>query len=207
MTTFKITVLPGDYIGPEIIAEARRVLEAVERRFGHTFEFTEALAGGAAFDAYGEHLPQSTLAACEQADAILKGPFGGPTSEVNHPKWQGVETKAILPLRKHFDLFMNLRPVTVSESLINLSPLKPEIVRHRHLDPQGLTSGIYFSERSEAGRRPARAHGALGLRHRVLRRAWIERAARAAAWRRDVGKLLLSPSQRDAVGRVLARGC
>src|SRR5688572_24533627 len=88
LSTFKIAVLAGDYIGPEIIAEAVRVLEAAGRRFGHTFEFEEALAGGAAWDAHGEHLPQSTLAVCERADAILKGPFGGPRNEINHPKWQ-----------------------------------------------------------------------------------------------------------------------
>jgi 3-isopropylmalate dehydrogenase len=147
---YKIAVLPGDYIGPEVVAEAVRVLEAVGRRFGHEFRFLEALAGGAAFDKYGEHLPRSTLETCEQSDAVLKGPFGGPTSEVNHPKWQGVETKAILPLRKHFDLFMNLRPVTVSDALIGLSPLKPEVVRGTDiLILRELTSGIYFGPRGE----------------------------------------------------------
>jgi 3-isopropylmalate dehydrogenase len=108
------------------------------------------LAGGAAFEAFGEHLPAPTLATCEQADAILKGPFGGPTTEVNHPKWQGVETRAILPLRKHFDLFLNLRPVIVSEALLDLSPVKPEIVRGTDiLILRELTSGIYFGERGE----------------------------------------------------------
>ena len=80
----------------------------------------------------------------------MKGPFGGPTSEVNHPKWQGVETKAILPLRKHFDLFLNLRPVIVSEALLSLSPLKPDIVRDTDiLIVRELTSGIYFGARGE----------------------------------------------------------
>src|SRR3989304_1841571 len=111
MGNFKIAVLPGDYIGPEVIAEAVRVLEAVGRRYGHDFQFTEALAGGAAYDKFGEHLPQSTLATCEQADAILKGPFGGPRNEINHPKWQGVEQNAILPPRPPFALYLNLRPV------------------------------------------------------------------------------------------------
>jgi 3-isopropylmalate dehydrogenase len=150
MTAFDITVLPGDYIGPEIIAEAVRVLETLGARFGHLFRFREALAGGAAFDKYGEHLPRETLAACEAADAVMKGPFGGPTNEVNHPKWQGVETNAILPLRKHFDLFLNLRPVIVSEALLGLSPLKPEVVRGTDiLILRELTSGIYFGERGE----------------------------------------------------------
>ena len=150
MGTYNIAVLPGDYIGPEIVAEAVRVLEAVGRRFGHTFVFKEALAGGAAYDRFGEHLPASTLATCEQSDAILKGPFGGPTQEVGHPKWQGVEQNAILPLRKHFDLFLNLRPVAVPDSLIALSPLKEEIVRGTDiLILRELTSGIYFGARGE----------------------------------------------------------
>ncbi len=150
MTTFNIALLPGDYIGPEVTAEAVRVLETVGRRFGHSFVFHEALAGGAAYDRFGEHLPASTLAACEQSDAILKGPFGGPTQEIGHPKWQGVETKAILPLRKHFDLFMNLRPVVVPDALLGLSPLKEEVVRGTDiLILRELTSGIYFGAKGE----------------------------------------------------------
>ena len=150
MSTFNIAVLPGDYIGPEVIAEARRVLEAVGRRFGHEFRYTEALAGGAAWERYGEHLPASTLATCEAADAILKGPFGGPRDEINNPKWQGVEQNAILPLRKHFDLYLNLRPIVVPEALLGLSPLKPEHVRGTDLlICRELTSGIYFGPRGE----------------------------------------------------------
>jgi 3-isopropylmalate dehydrogenase len=182
MTTFKIAVLPGDYIGPEVIAEAVRVLESVGRRFGHEFQFTEALAGGAAYDRHGEHLPRSTIATCEQSDAILKGPFGGPTSELNHPKWQGVEQNALLPLRKHFDLFLNLRPVVVPEALLGLSPLKEEVVRGTDiLILRELTSGIYFGPRGE--------RQVLGPREQMEREVFdtelyrqheIERAAQAA---------------------------
>jgi 3-isopropylmalate dehydrogenase len=150
MSNFKVAVLPGDYIGPEIIAEAVRVLEAAGRRFGHSFQFEEALAGGAAWEAYGEHLPQSTLDTCAAADAILKGPFGGPTDEINHPKWQGVEQNAILPLRKYFDLYLNLRPVVVPDSLLDLSPVKEENVRGTDmLICRELTSGIYFGPSGE----------------------------------------------------------
>ena len=150
MATFNIAVLPGDYIGPEIVGEAIRVLEAAGRRFGHTFIFTEAPAGGAAWDLTGEHLPQSTLDVCAASDAILKGPFGGPTSEVNHPKWQGVEQNAILPLRKYFDLYLNLRPVVVPEALLALSPLKEDVVRGTDLLVcRELAGGIYFGPRGE----------------------------------------------------------
>jgi 3-isopropylmalate dehydrogenase len=180
MTTFNIAVLPGDYIGPEITAEARRVLEAVGRRFEHSFSFNEALAGGAAWDAYGEHLPESTLATCEQSDAILKGPFGGPRNEINNPKWQGVEQNAILPLRKHFDLYLNLRPVAVPDALLSLSPLKEEFVRGTDmLILRELSSGIYFGPRGE--------RQAEGPKERLQREVWdtelyreheIERIAR-----------------------------
>jgi 3-isopropylmalate dehydrogenase len=132
------------------MAEARKVLDAVAERFGHTFTYTEALAGGAAYDATGDHLPQSTLDTCAAADAVLKGPFGGPTSEVNHPKWQGVEQNAILPLRKYFDLYLNIRPVVVPDALVPLSPVKEEVVRDTDmLILRELISGIYFGPRGD----------------------------------------------------------
>ena len=150
MTTFNIAVLPGDYIGPEITSEARRVLDAVGIRFGHTFQYKEALAGGAAYDAFGEHLPQSTLDTCAAADAIMKGPMGGPRDQINHPKWQGVEQNAILPLRKYFDLYLNLRPIVVPDSLLGLSPLKEEYVKGTDmLICRELVGGIYFGPRGE----------------------------------------------------------
>jgi 3-isopropylmalate dehydrogenase len=182
VSTFNIAHLPGDYIGPEVTGEAIRVLETVGRKFGHTFNFKEAPAGGAAYDRFGEHLPASTLATCEAADAILKGPVGGPTTQVNDPKWQGVETNVILPLRKHFDLFLNLRPIVVPDSLIDLSPIKEEVVRGTDLlILRELTGGIYFGERGE--------RQVEGPQERMEREVFdtesykeheIERAARAA---------------------------
>ena len=146
----KIAVIPGDYIGPEIMVEALKALRAIGNRFDHQFEFVEALAGGAAWDKHGEHLPQVTIDACRNADAILKGPFGGPVSEVHHPKWSGVEQHAILALRREFDLFMNLRPVFVYPEMLALSPIKPEIVQGADmLIVRELTGGIYFGDRGE----------------------------------------------------------
>ena len=181
MTTFKITVLPGDYIGPEIMAEAVRVLEAAGRRFGAEFAFQEALAGGAAWERHGEHLPASTIAACEQADAVLKGPLGGPTSEINDPKWRGVEQNAILPLRKHFDLYLNLRPVIVPNALVGLSPVKEDRVRGTDiLILRELTGGIYFGptgEREVEGPQERREREVFDTE--VYREHEIERAAHA----------------------------
>ena len=114
---FKIAVLPGDGIGPEITVQAVRVLEAVGRRYNHQFEFKEGLVGGAALDAMGTPLPAETLELCRTSDAILFGAVGG-------PKWDGLplhlrpEAGGILALRKEFGLYANLRPVKVYPSLV-----------------------------------------------------------------------------------------
>lgn len=145
----KIVVIPGDYIGPEIVAESIKVLKAIAERFNHTFHFQEALAGGDAYDAYGVHLPEETLKACREADAVLKGPFGGPTEELNHPKWAKVEQEAVLGLRKELNLYANLRPIVTRQALLDFSPVRRERVENVDIMiVRELASGIYFGPKS-----------------------------------------------------------
>jgi len=150
MKNISIGVLPGDYIGPEITREALKVLRTVEKKNNWSFNIVHLLASGEAFEKCGLHLPQETLHKAEQCAALIKGPFGGPPEEINHPKWSGVEQGAILPLRKHFNLFTNLRETKVFESLLDLSPIKADIVRGTNiLIVRELTSGIYFGAKEE----------------------------------------------------------
>lgn len=143
-----IGVLDGDYIGPEINAEALKVLDAVAQKYGHTFERVKLYASGEAYDKFGEILPEETLKKGAECDALLKGPFGGPPEEINHPKWSQVEKEAILPLRKHFNLYANLRETKVYDSLLDISPLKPEKIKGTNiLIVRELVSGIYFGKK------------------------------------------------------------
>lgn len=147
MAMFKIAVLPGDGIGPEITEQALKALKAVESKFGHDFKFTEGLVGGAAYDAVGHPLPQETLDLCHDSDAILLGAVGG-------PKWDDLpahlrpEAGALLPLRKALGLYANLRPTRVFPALVNASTLKPEVVSGLDvLVVRELTGGLYFGEK------------------------------------------------------------
>ncbi len=145
----KIVTLPGDGIGPEVVAEGVKALQAVAARYGHHFTFEEGLIGGCAMDATGEPLPEATLEVCQQADAILLGAVGG-------PRWADPTAKVrpeqgLLGLRKGLELYANLRPVQVFPMLQNASPLRSE-----HLEGvdllvvRELTGGIYFGTRQEA---------------------------------------------------------
>ncbi len=143
----KIAVLAGDGIGPEVMAEAVKVLDAAQEKFGFSLTYEAADVGGIAIDNHGQALPQSTLNVCEASDAILFGSVGGPKWE-NLPPAEQPERAALLPLRKHFDLFCNLRPARVFKSLAAACPLRPDIVGNGFdvLVVRELTSGIYFGE-------------------------------------------------------------
>lgn len=141
----RITVLPGDGVGPEVTAEAVACLEAVAERFGHRFEFQKALVGGAAVDAIGDPLPAATLDLCRACDAVLLGAVGGPAWD-RHPRNQRPES-GLLRLRQALGLYANLRPVAVHPALEDASPLKPEVVRDTDLMfVRELSGGLYFGE-------------------------------------------------------------
>ncbi len=144
---YKIAVLAGDGIGPEVMAEALRVLRAVEKKFSLSFAFTERFVGGAGIDERGKALPEETLKTCEESDAILFGSVGGPKWESLPPAEQP-ERAALLPLRKHFGLFANLRPAICLAELTHASPLHPTIVEggFNVLCVRELTGGLYFGE-------------------------------------------------------------
>jgi 3-isopropylmalate dehydrogenase len=138
----KVAVLPGDGIGHEIMPEALKVLDRLGK-----FTYVHADVGGAAIDKYGRALPEETVKACRESDAILFGAVGGPKWEVLPPEQQP-ERAALLPLRKMFDLYANLRPVRIFKPLIGASPLKPEILGDGVdiLIVRELTSDVYFGQ-------------------------------------------------------------
>ena len=144
---YKIAVLAGDGVGPEVMAQAQRVLHAVSEKFSLVFELNEQLVGGAAIDECGEALPEQTLKACQEADAVLFGSVGGPKWESLPPAEQP-ERAALLPLRKHFGLFANLRPAVCLAELAHASPLHPKSVEGGFdiLCVRELTGGLYFGE-------------------------------------------------------------
>lgn len=151
MNSYKIAVLPGDGIGPEVMAEALKVLRVISQKFGFAVETQEALVGGAAIDAHGEALPASTLAVCQQSDAILFGSVGGP-KWTQLPPAQQPERASLLPLRKTFDLFCNLRPGKIYPAFAELSPIHPRTssLGMDILCVRELTGGIYFGEKGRS---------------------------------------------------------
>ncbi len=142
-----IAVIPGDGIGPEVIEQALKVLEKIAEKYGHNLQYSKALAGGSAIDAFGECLPESTLETCRNSDAVLLGAVGGWNWDCL-PGDKRPEM-ALLGLRKELGLFANLRPALLFEELAGACPLKPELVKGG-LDlvvVRELTGGIYFGEK------------------------------------------------------------
>lgn len=178
MNTYKIAVLAGDGIGPEVMNEALRVLDAVEAKFGFATERTACYVGGAAIDHCGKALPAETLAACEAADAILFGSVGGPKWD-SLPPDERPERGALLPLRKHFGLYANLRPGICLPELVDASPVKNSII------PQGfdilcvreLTGGMYFGQPKFYGERDGEI---VALDTLFYRKSEVERIAKVA---------------------------
>lgn len=174
----KVAVLAGDGIGPEVMAEAIKVLDAAQKKYDFKLSYTHADVGGCAIDNHGEALPAATLSLCEKSDAILFGSVGGPKWE-SLPPHQQPERAALLPLRKHFDLFCNLRPAKVFKSLTAACPLRPDIVGDGFdiLCMRELTSDIYFgTPKGREGKGPdERAFDTMAYTRRE-----IERIARLA---------------------------
>lgn len=142
----KIAVLPGDGIGVEVVAEGRKVLDRISEVFGHTFQFQESLVGWAAVDATGTGLPEETVRICRDSDAIYFGAVGDPARDATLPPRERPEPLALLGLRK--GLYANLRPAVLHPALVEVCPLRPEIVANGVdiLIIRELTGGLYYGQ-------------------------------------------------------------
>jgi len=174
---YKITVLPGDGIGPDVTEQAVKVLKAVGSKYRYEFEFNEEMIGGCAIDAYGEPLPKRTLEACKESDAVLLGAVGG-------SKWDTLPgdkrpEAGLLGIRAGLGLYANLRPAVIYPALRSASPLKNEIVG-QGIDimvVRELTGGIYFGKK---GRLQTESMGEAAFDTEMYSTAEIERIARVA---------------------------
>ncbi len=171
----KIVVLAGDGIGPEVTHEAKKILDGVGRKFGHTFVYDHQLMGGCAIDALGTSLPAATVTAALQADAVLLGAVGGPQWDI--PTAADRPERGLLAIRKALNLFANLRPVKLQKELIHASTIKEAVLEGTDmLVIRELTGGAYFGPRQEAGDAGYEAYDTM-----LYTRPEIERVVRLAA--------------------------
>lgn len=177
-TTYSIAVLPGDGIGPEVMDVTLPILEKVGEKHGFSFKFSKALVGGIAIDEMGSALPDKTVEVCRQSQAILFGSVGGPKWESLPPNQQP-ERAALLPLRKLFGLYANLRPAICYPELVHASPIKTELIPNGFdvLVVRELTGGIYFGRPKETTQTPT---GERAVDTLVYETAEIERVTHAA---------------------------
>ena len=192
---YKICCLPGDGIGPEIIAEGKKVLAAVGKRYGVDFQCEDALIGGAAIDACGDPLPVETLAAARASDAVLLASVGGPKWDSTDPAAPRPE-QGLLRIRKELGLYTNLRPVQIFAALADASTLRPEVIDGVDMMiVRELTGGLYFGKRErfydEPGAGTAGAPGQRAYDTLEYREYEVERIARQAfeAARKRRGKV------------------
>lgn len=154
----RLAVLSGDGIGPEIMAEAIKVLRKTEEIFGCRFELVEGLIGGSAWEKHGEHFPKETIGIAENSEAILFGAVGGPVAKQMEPKWKNCETNSILAIRKHFNFSVNLRPVKLYSALRDACVLRLDIVE-KGIDilcVRELSQDVYFGKHEISGEAGAR---------------------------------------------------
>jgi 3-isopropylmalate dehydrogenase len=178
----RIVVLPGDGIGPEVCSEAVRVLRAISSRFGHEFTFDYRLMGACAIDATGSPLPDATLDACRQADAVLLGAIGDPKYD-NDPTAKVRPEQGLLGLRKSLGLYANIRPITAYDQLLEHSPLKAERIEGTDiLIFRELTGGVYFGKKGRFNEGNSAYDNCTYSREEILRIA--HRAFKAAETRR-----------------------
>lgn len=177
MGTFKITVLPGDGIGPEVVKHAVEVINVIAKKHNHEFKMQDALIGGCAIDACGEPLPQKTIDMCKQSDAVLLGAVGG-------VKWDTLPGNkrpeaGLLGIRASLELFANLRPAIIYDALKGASPLRSDIVKNGIdiMVVRELTGGMYFGEK---GRKQTQNMGEAAFDTEMYSEFEVERIARLA---------------------------
>ncbi len=144
-----IAVLRGDGIGPEVVTQSLKVIDAINQRFGHEMQLEEGLIGAIAIDKTGSPLPQDTIDICRKSDAVILGAIGDPKYD-NNPNATVRPEQGLLAIRKELGLFCNIRPITIYDNLVDLAPLKPERLKGvDYVIYRELTGGIYFGEKTK----------------------------------------------------------